>query len=79
MSTGLYREGDNLFIKVARMACCKVGWGWGGAVRSSDFVDNGSRQSGTHDEDEVEAVKNGIDGQHGLPVLAQNVEANVAL
>lgn len=33
----------------------------------------------THQKEEIEAVDDGCDGEHRLPVLAQNVEAHVAL
>jgi hypothetical protein len=33
----------------------------------------------THYEQEAEAVEDGVDAQHRLPVLPQNIEADVAL
>ena len=32
-----------------------------------------------YQEEELKAIDDGVDGQHGLPVLTQNVQAHIAL
>ena len=47
-------------------------------MQGSEHARAGLR-AGAHYEEEVEAVDDGVDAEHRLPILAQNVQADVAL